>query len=224
MSLHKIVKKYTYKKHNRFQSEQGRKYLVDEIGVPSVTTILSATKDKKFLDDWRRRVGNQEADNIMKQASTRGTEMHRVLEYYYNGAKYFNEMEDGIKPRKMASVIIDNLKVQEVWGNEVSLAYNKDFAGTTDLVVLSYDKPTIIDFKQANKPKREDWIEDYKCQLGAYYLAHKTHYGPIELGIIAIATRDLQYQQFVFSEAVLMEYADKFLERLEIYKKTLKKG
>ena len=224
MSLHKIVKKYTYKKHNRFQSEQGRKYLVDEIGVPSVTTILSATKDKKFLDDWRRRIGNQEADNIMKQASTRGTEMHRVLEYYYNGAKYFNEMEDGIKPRKMASVIIDNLKVQEVWGNEVSLAYNKDFAGTTDLVALSYDKPTIIDFKQANKPKREDWIEDYKCQLGAYYLAHKTHYGPIELGIIAIATRDLQYQQFVFSEAVLMEYADKFLERLEIYKKTLKKG
>lgn len=136
MSLHKIVKKYTYKKHNRFQSEQGRKYLVDEIGVPSVTTILSATKDKKFLDDWRRRIGNQEADNIMKQASTRGTEMHRVLEYYYNGAKYFNEMEDGIKPRKMASVIIDNLKVQEVWGNEVSLAYNKDFAGTTDLVAL----------------------------------------------------------------------------------------
>tara|TARA_R100000008_G_scaffold83351_1_gene68671 strand:+ start:134 stop:808 length:675 start_codon:yes stop_codon:yes gene_type:complete len=224
MSLHKIVKKYTYKKHNRFQSEQGRKYLVDEIGVPSVTTILSATKDKKFLDDWRRRVGNQEADNIMKQASTRGTEMHRVLEYYYNGAKYFNEMEEGIKPRKMASVIIDNLNVQEVWGNEVSLAYNKDFAGTTDLVALSYDKPTIIDFKQANKPKREDWIEDYKCQLGAYYLAHKTHYGPIELGIISIATRDLQYQEFKLSEAVLREYADKFLERLEIYKKTLQKG
>ena len=220
----KRIKKYTYKKHNRFQSEQGRKYLVDEIGVPSVTTILSATKDKKFLDDWRRRIGNEEADKIMKQASTRGSEMHRVLEYYYNGEKYFNEMEEGIKPRKMASVIIDNLKVQEVWGNEVSLAYNKDFAGTTDLVALSYDKPTIIDFKQANKPKREDWIEDYKCQLGAYYLAHKTHYGPIELGIIAIATRDLQYQQFVFSEAVLMEYADKFLERLEIYKKTLKKG
>jgi len=220
----KRIKKYTYKKHNRFQSEQGRKYLVDEIGVPSVTTILSATKDKKFLDDWRRRIGNEEADKIMKQASTRGSEMHRVLEYYYNGEKYFNEMEEGIKPRKMASVIIDNLKVQEVWGNEVSLAYNKEFAGTTDLVALSYDKPTIIDFKQANKPKREDWIEDYKCQLGAYYLAHKTHYGPIELGIIAIATRDLQYQQFVFSEAVLMEYADKFLERLEIYKKTLKKG
>ena len=220
----KRIKKYTYKKHNRFQSEQGRKYLVDEIGVPSVTTILSATKDKKFLDDWRRRIGNEEADKIMKQASTRGSEMHRVLEYYYNGEKYFNEMEEGIKPRKMASVIIDNLKVQEVWGNEVSLAYNKDFAGTTDLVALSYDKPTIIDFKQANKPKREDWIEDYKCQLGAYYLAHKTHYGPIELGIISIATRDLQYQQFVFSEAVLMEYADKFLERLEIYKKTLKKG
>ena len=198
--------------------------MVDEIGVPSVTTILSATKDKKFLDDWRRRIGNEEADKIMKQASTRGSEMHRVLEYYYNGEKYFNEMEEGIKPRKMASVIIDNLKVQEVWGNEVSLAYNKDFAGTTDLVALSYDKPTIIDFKQANKPKREDWIEDYKCQLGAYYLAHKTHYGPIEQGVVAIATRDLQYQEFKLSEPLLHEYAEKFLERLEIYKNTVKKG
>ena len=75
-----FFKKYPYKKHNRFQSETGRKYLVNESPVPSVTTILSATKDRKHLDDWRRRVGNAEADRIMNNASNVGTEMHRVLE------------------------------------------------------------------------------------------------------------------------------------------------
>jgi hypothetical protein len=65
MSLITINRKYPYKKHNRFQSETGRKYLVNEQPVPSVTTILSATKDRKKLDDWRRRVGNAEADRIM---------------------------------------------------------------------------------------------------------------------------------------------------------------
>ena len=69
----RINKKYQYKKHNRFQSETGRKYLVDEAPVPSVTTILSATKNSKGLDDWRRRVGNEEADRIMKNASSVST-------------------------------------------------------------------------------------------------------------------------------------------------------
>jgi len=219
-----ILKKYPYKKHNRFQSTTGRKYLVNENPVPSVTTILSATKDSKFLDDWRRRIGNEEADRIMKSASTIGTEMHRVLEYYYNGEKYYNETEQGTKPRKMAEVIKDNLGVEEVWGNEVSLAYNQEYAGTTDLVAMAYGKPSIIDFKQSNRPKREEWIDDYKCQLGAYYLAHKTHYGPIEQGIVSICTRDLLYQEFKLSEPVLDEYANKFLERLETYKEAIKKG
>jgi len=124
----------------------------------------------------------------------------------------------------MAEVIKDNLGVEEVWGNEVSLAYNQEYAGTTDLVAMAYGKPSIIDFKQSNRPKREEWIDDYKCQLGAYYLAHKTHYGPIEQGIVSICTRDLLYQEFKLSEPVLDEYANKFLERLETYKKAMKKG
>jgi len=222
--IFKTVKKYTYKKHNRFQSETGRKYLVNETPVPSVTTILSATKDMRKLDDWRRRVGNIEADRVMNNASTVGSEMHRVLEFYYNREKYFNETEDGVKPRKMAEVIKNNLRVDEVWGNEVSLAYNQDYAGTTDLVAVAYGKPSIVDFKQSNKPKREEWIEDYKCQLGAYYLAHKTHYGPIEQGVVAIATRDLQYQEFKLTEPQLHEYAEKFMKRLEIWRNTVKKG
>ena len=215
----KLLKKYPYKHYNRFQDTDGRKYLVDNIKVPSVTTILSATKDMTQLNDWRRRVGNEEANKIMKQASTVGTEMHQVLEYALNGQGYYNDMEEGSKPRMMAKTILDNIKIDEVWGNEVSLEYKNKFAGTCDLTAIAYGKPSIVDWKQANRPKREEWVEDYKLQLGAYYLAHTTNYGPIEQGVIAICTRDLQYQEFKLSEADLSEYGGKFLERLDQFNK-----
>jgi genome maintenance exonuclease 1 len=208
----KLIKKYPYTHYNRFSDTTGRKYLVGQAKVPSVTTILSATKDKRFLENWRRKVGNEEADRIMRQASTIG--------YAYNGQGYYNANEEtGKQPRMMAKIILQNLKIEEVWGNEVSLEYENQFAGTTDLVALAYGKPSIVDFKQANKPKREEWVDDYKYQLGAYYLAHKKNYGPIEQGVISICTRDLQYQEFKMNESDLMEYGDKFLERVEQFKK-----
>ena len=215
----KLLKKYPYKHYNRFSDEKGRKYLVDNIKVPSVTTILSRTKDMTQLNDWRRRVGNAEADKIMNQASTVGTEMHKVLEYSLNGQGYFNMMDEGTKPRMMAKTILENIKLDEIWGNEVSLEYKNMFAGTCDLTAMAYGKPSIIDWKQSNRPKKEEWVDDYKHQLGAYYLAHTLNYGPIEQGVIAICTRDLQYQEFRLSEADLQEYADKFLKRVEKFKK-----
>ena len=215
----KLIKKYPYKHHNRFSDTTGRKYLVDNIKVPSVTTILSATKDKRFLDNWRRKVGDEEANRIMHQASTIGTEMHKVLEYHLTGQGYFNMTDEGTKPRMMAKTILNNLKMSEVWGNEISLEYKNQFAGTADLVAVAYDKPSIVDFKQSNKLKREDWIEDYKLQLGAYYLCHTKNYGPIEQGVISICTRDLTYQEFKLNENDLKEYGEKFLQRVEQYKK-----
>ena len=210
----KLNRKYPYKHYNRFSDTTGRKYLVDNIKVPSVTTILSATKDKRFLDHWRRRGGEQEADRIMRQASTVGTEMHQVLEYYLTGQGYYNAAEEGTKPRMMAKTILDNIVLDEVWGNEISLQYKNQFAGTCDLTAVAYGKPSIVDRKQSNRPKKEEWVEDYKLQLGAYYLAHTANYGPIEQGVISICTRDLQYQEFRLSEADLKEYSEKFLERL----------
>ena len=218
----KLVKKYPYKHYNRFSDTTGRKYLVDNIKVPSVTTILGATKDKRFLDNWRRKVGNAEADRIMHQASSIGTEMHQVLEYSLNGQGYYNDTEEGRKPRMMAKVILDNIRIDEVWGNEISLEYQNKFAGTADLSCIAYGKPSIVDWKQANKPKREEWVEDYKLQLGAYYLAHTANYGPIEQGVISICTRDLQYQEFKLLEPDLKEYSEKFLQRVEDYNKLQK--
>ena len=215
----KLIRKYPYKHYNRFSDTTGRKYLVDNIKVPSVTTILGATKDMRQLNNWRRRVGEDEANRIMNQASTVGTEMHKVLEYHLTGQGYYNDMEEGAKPRMMAKTILDNIKLDEVWGNEVSLEYKNKFAGTCDLTAVAYGKPSIVDWKQANRQKKEEWVEDYKLQLGAYYLAHTTNYGPIEQGVISICTRDLQYQEFKLSEADLKEYSEKFLQRLEQFHK-----
>lgn len=215
----KLIRKYPYKHYNRFSDTTGRKYLVDNIKVPSVTTILGATKDMRQLNNWRRRVGEDEANRIMNQASTVGTEMHKVLEYHLTGQGYYNDMEEGAKPRMMAKTILDNIKLDEVWGNEISLEYKNKFAGTCDLTAVAYGKPSIVDWKQANRPKKEEWVEDYKLQLGAYYLAHTTNYGPIEQGVISICTRDLQYQEFKLSEADLKEYSEKFLQRLEQFHK-----
>jgi len=215
----KLIRKYPYKHYNRYSDTSGRKYLVDNVKVPSVTTILSATSDKRFLANWRRRVGDAEADRIMKQASSIGTEMHQVLEYSLNGQGYYNATEEGTKPRMMAKTILNNIKLDEVWGNEVSLEFENKFAGTCDLTAMCYGKPSIVDWKQTNKPKKEEWVEDYKLQLGAYYLAHKRNYGPIEQGVISMCSRDLQYQEFRLNESDLIEYGDKFLLRVEQFNK-----
>jgi genome maintenance exonuclease 1 len=192
--------------------------------IPSVTTILSATqsKDKQdSLDRWRERVGYQEAQRITTQAATRETEMHYVLENYIDGKGYLNLSEDGALARMMAHEIVNNLeKLKIVYGNEVNLAYKDLWAGATDVVGLYDEQPTIIDFKQSNKLKREDYVEDYYYQISAYSLAHKEQYGPITQGLICICTKDKVYQEFKMNEDKLKKYEDKWLERVDKYYKT----
>ena len=213
--------KYDYQKYTRQEEHGSRTYNVGEKKIPSVTTILSATQSeekKASLDRWRERVGYQEAQRITQQAATRGTEMHYVLENYIDGKGYLNLSPEGAQARLMAHEIVQNLeKLKEVWGNEVSLAYDDRWAGATDVVGLYDDQPTIIDFKQSNKPKREEYVEDYYYQIAAYSLAHKKQYGPITQGLICICTKDKLYQEFKMNEVKLSEYEDKWLERVEKY-------
>jgi hypothetical protein len=220
----KRVNKYKYKKYTRQEEDGSRTYNVGNKKIPSVTTILSATQSeekKAGLDRWRERVGYQEAARITSQAALRGTEMHYVLENYIDGRGYINLSEDGAKARLMAHEIVNNLDLlKEVWGNEVSLAYEDKWAGATDVVGLYDDKPTIIDFKQSNKPKREEFVEDYYYQIAAYSLAHKEQYGPITQGLICVCTKDVLYQEFKMDELKLKEYEDKWLERVNRYHKS----
>ena len=212
--------KYNYVKVSRTTENGSRTYDVNGTKLPSVTTILDKTKDKSYLDKWRAKVGNEEAERIKNHSSKRGTSMHKFIEKHITGAGYDDLTEIGKQAKPMAQKIIDVglTPISEYYGSEISLYYPGLFAGSTDLVCIHNDKETIVDFKQANRAKREDWIQDYFLQIGAYAMAHDyVHGSNIEQGIIMICTPDLYFQEFRFEGEQMREYRHKFLARLNQY-------
>ena len=212
--------KYSYAEVTRTTEHGSRTYDIDGAKLPSVTTILDKTKDKTYLDRWKAKVGNEEAERIKNYSSKRGTSMHKFIEQHITGAGYDDLTEIGVQAKPLAQKIIDVglTPVTEYYGSEISLYYPGLFAGSTDLVCMHNDKETIIDFKQANRPKREEWIGDYFLQIGAYAMAHDYIHGSnIEQGIIMVCTPDLYFQEFRFEGEEMRRYRHKFLERLNIY-------
>ena len=195
------VQRYNYNELSKTARDGKRHYETpDGRTVPSVTTVLSATKDMTHLHAWRKRVGVEKAAQITQESANIGTVMHNSLEKHVKG----QERKPGSnlihqKAHAMANVIIDNgLKdVSEVWGSEVSLHYPELYAGTTDLVGVYKGAPAIMDFKQARKLKKKEWIEDYYLQLVAYSEAHNKLYDTqINAGRIFICTQNNEYQTF----------------------------
>lgn len=221
----KIVFKNNHETYERNEEDSGRTYNVGKLKIPSVTTILSATQSKEkqeSLQKWRERVGEKEAARITNQAATRGTEMHYVLEQYLKGEGYLNLTDKGVLARNMAHTIIENMdKFSEVWGTEVSVRYKDLYAGTTDVVGVYDNLLSIIDFKQSNKPKRHEWIEDYYLQIGAYSLAYTNSFEKIRQGLILVCTKDLVFQKFTVNEEMLKTYQDKWLQKVDQYYKNL---
>ena len=216
----KYSSKYNYIDASRIEDQGTRLYDVNGSRLPSVTTILGATKDQQFLKEWKAKVGEEEADRIKNLSSRRGTAMHKFLEHYILGTGYDDLTELGQKAKAMAEKVIDIglAPVEKYYGSEVTLYYPGLYAGSTDLVCVHNGKDSIVDFKQSNRPKREDWIDDYKMQIAAYAMAHDyVHKSNIEQGIIMVCTPDLYYQEFTVSGADLRSWKHKFLKRLDMY-------
>ena len=199
-----------------------RVYLTpDGESLPSVTTILSATKDMTHLNEWRDRIGHDKAAQITKEASGVGTAMHANLERFIAGI----QRQPGGNPvhvqaNAMADIIITEglSKVSEVWAMEQSLYFPGLYSGTTDLVCIHEGEPVVADYKQTNKPKKAEWVEDYYLQLMAYILAHNEVYGTdIRKGVIFMCSRDLQYQQFVLEPKDFNKWQDAWLAKVEEY-------
>jgi len=197
-----INPKYEYRKLKRVERDGKRKYdWGGGIPVPSVTTILGATKDMTHLHEWRRRVGDKKATEITTEAAGVGTRMHKYLEDYIDTGVW---PDPGTNPyaqqaHKMATEVRDKalVDINEIWGSEVSLYIPDLYAGTTDLVGVYKGNECIMDFKQTNKPKKAEWVEDYYLQLTAYALAHNEVHGTsIREGHIFMCSRGLEYQQF----------------------------
>ena len=214
--------KFSYPKSMRSMVSGSRMYAVNQQKLPSVTSILQATQSeekKASLANWKARVGVAEANRIKNDASSRGTSMHGFLEKYLLGQLNLELLEIENKSKKMADEIIEQgikNKLSEIWGTEATLYYPGKYAGTCDAVGVYEGQETIIDFKQSNKPKKEEWIEDYYLQLGAYSLAHNVvHNSKITQGIVLLCTVDNLFQDFRIQGIKLEEYQNKFLEKVE---------
>jgi len=218
--------KYNYVPMSRVEVDGKRRYATpDGEKLPSVTTILDATKSeesKQALQNWRKRVGVQKAQEITTEAAGRGTRMHKWLEDYIKTG-VLNEPGSNpysLQSHKMAQSIISQglVKCNEYWGTEVPLYYPKIYAGTTDLVGIHDGSEAIMDFKQANKPKKREWIEDYFVQLAAYANAHNEVHGTsIRKGVILMCTPDKIYQEFILDGADFQKYTDIWWKKVEEY-------
>ena len=203
--------------------------------LPSVTTILDKTKPAEkiqALQEWRRRVGEQKAQQITTEAANRGTRMHSYLEHYVKHGKL---KERGTNPfswasHAMAQVVIkeglDN-RVDEFWGYEVPLYFPSVYAGTTDAAGIHLNEEAILDYKQTNKPKKIEWIEDYFLQLCAYAEAHnELHSTQIKKGVILMCVKPEtdemgnvltkpEYQEFVLEGSNFEKYRTLWWKRVE---------
>ena len=214
--------KFTYPKSTRSIVNGSRHYNLGGSNLPSVTSILKATQseeDKAAIEAWKERVGHKEAERIKNEASSRGSSMHFFIEQFLLGKFNLGLLDEENKSKKMAVEIIDNglkNKLTEIWGAEATLYYPGKYAGTADCIGVYEGKETILDFKQSNKPKKEEYIEDYFLQIGAYSLAHNTvHNSKITQGVILICTVDRLFQDFKIEENELKNYQNKFLEKVE---------
>ena len=229
--------KFQYNALTRQEVDGRRLYATpDGNRVPSVTTILDKTKSeekKQILENWRRRVGHAQAQKITTEAANRGTRMHSYLESY---VKEGTLKERGSNPfgwasHAMADVVIrEGLKnVDEFWGVEVPLYFPEVYAGTTDCCGIHQGAESILDFKQTNRAKKREWIEDYFLQLAAYAEAHNILHGTdINKGVILMCVKpetdlqgnlvtDPEYQEFVVEGEEFQHWKREWWKRVEAY-------
>jgi len=222
-----FVERFAYQNCKQINDPVTRKRVYvtpDGDSVPSVTTILSATKDMTHLNEWKNRVGHANANRIATEAAGVGTAMHNNLERFMVGVERIPGSNPvHTKGNAMADKIIENalVHVDEVWGIEQSLWFPGMYSGTTDLVGVYKGRPAIMDFKQTNRPKKPEWVEDYYLQLTAYALAHNSVYNTnICEGHIFMCSRGNdpllpggeQYQHFELTPEKFEEYSVKWLD------------
>lgn len=218
----KITSPYQYQELKR-KSVEGKRLYANPWGdpVPSVTTILDKTKPREkreALNNWKKRVGEKKAQEITTEAANVGTIMHNMLESWSLNEEYTGT--NMLQAKMMADTVIKNVEddIDEVWGSEVNLCYPGLYAGTTDLVGIYKGRPTIMDFKQTNRPKKREWIDDYFIQLAAYADAHNELYGTnIKKGVVFMCSKDFEYQEFVVEGNEFDKYHQQWLKKLEEY-------
>ena len=222
----KLKNIYRYPTTVRETIDGKRHYAIKSEKLPSVTTILSATESaekREAVAKWRQAKGEEIATRIVDESAARGTAMHKILEKYILEEGYLDLTNVGRDAHNMAIRVIEQglCNVPEYYGTECTLYYPGLYAGQTDLVAIHKGKDAIIDFKQTNKPKKREWIEDYCLQLAAYAMAHNFIYKTkIDKGVIMMCSKDNFYQEFVIEGLEFQKYKHNFLRRVDEYYQT----
>jgi genome maintenance exonuclease 1 len=230
-----IVSRYQYQNCKQINDPITKKrvyHTPDGEKLPSVTTILSATKDMTHLIAWKKRVGPEKAQQITTEAAGRGTSMHQNLENYITGTvrQQGSNLVHTVS-NKMADTIIEHglCNVNEIWAMEQSLYYPGLYSGTTDLVGVHNGNQAIMDYKQSNRPKKSEYVDDYRMQLCAYAAAHNVVYGTsIRKGVIFMAVKPeinqasgdighCQYQEFTIEGDEFDDWTTRWFDKVEEY-------
>ena len=235
-------KLYEYPKSMRSLINDARHYDIGEEKLPSVTTILSATQsDEKraSLEKWKNKLKNSfitlengvvinEAEHIKNSAGNQGTALHSYMEHYLTGQGLLDLTVEGVKAKTLGDIVIEKIKgkIEEIWGLEATL-YNpvKKYAGCADVVGVFQGNDSIMDWKFSNKPKRFDYIEDYRLQMCAYAACHNEVYGTkIEQGVNLVITKDGLFQEFIINGNSFREHLDMWYKKVDQYYEMKEKG
>lgn len=215
-------------KLTRKTTEKGRKYFTpDDKSYPSITTVLSILS-KQAIMEWRLKVGPEEANKISRQASTRGTAVHKIAEDYINNDVDYakKHMPANVYSFNQIKPIIDK-RVNNVYFQEAFLYSDiLKTAGQVDLISEwvcddGVTRLAIIDFKTSKRPKEIEWITSYFIQTFFYAAAFLERTGiAIKKGVILIAVDGSEPQVFEFD---LHEYLPHFLSVREKYRELYEK-
>jgi|TARA_R110002153_G_scaffold270876_5_gene437615 genome maintenance exonuclease 1 len=216
--------KYNYPSLRRETQTNGKRQYVGDsnVAVPSVTTVLSETGDKTALINWRKRVGDAEANRISQEAAGLGTKVHNAIEKYILQETWdtFGNNHVSVLAKSMTSEMINNglSKVDELWGVEVGLIAEGLYAGTSDAIGVYEGEDAIIDFKTSKKIKKREWIEDYFMQGCAYALAHNEMMDTkIRKVVILMVDRESNFKEYIIQGEEFDQYCDKWAQRLADY-------
>ena len=203
----------------RYYSVPDEDELLKLVSITSVTSHFN----KEIFVNWRKKVGNEKADKITKAATTRGTDMHTLTEYYLK-----NENLPEVRPISdfLFKISKGHLnKINNIYALEGPL-YSKELgiAGTVDCIAEYDGELAIIDFKTSKKPKPRDWIEHYFVQAMAYgCMLYEMKGIPIKKLVIIMACENGEcviYEERDKAKYIklLGEYINKFVnDKLELY-------
>jgi len=209
-------------KITRKNTDVGRKYFTPEGNAyPSITTVLSIL-GKDVIQEWRARVGEEEANRISSFASKRGTAVHKLAEDYLNNEQDYKK---GHMPTSIVSFngiksVLDE-RLNNIWMQETFLYSDKlKCAGQVDCIAEFDGELSIIDFKTSRKEKKEEWITNYFIQASFYAAAFLETTGiPIKQAVIIITVDDGPSQVFKINT---YDYLQHFLEVRKKFKELYK--